>query len=265
MGGEMGRSASEQEIFRVVAVPLVTKGETSTRALLAVFCVADASLSALERVETRAKLAVAVLSAEREREAAVTNKQREKSLLEASRDAIVLLNATGEPIASNCAARTLLLAPWGQAEENRAAGDDSLRGGTRFTDYFRARDREKVTAWLQRAVGSLRDRETDSPEFELECGARARLQTREVEPGRLVVMLLPSVNADRAAEQTRAEAELLGLSEWLDQGVLIFDAEENIQLMNVRFAQLAGLAPNEMDRLKTLGALSARLRDHSAE
>ena len=150
MGGEMGRSASEQEIFRVVAVPLVTKGETSTRALLAVFCVADASLSALERVETRAKLAVAVLSAEREREAAVTNKQREKSLLEASRDAIVLLNATGEPIASNCAARTLLLAPWGQAEENRAAGDDSLRGGTRFTDYFRARDRA-VLRWQRTA------------------------------------------------------------------------------------------------------------------
>jgi signal transduction histidine kinase/CheY-like chemotaxis protein len=264
MGSEVERSGSNQGLLRVVAVPLIAKAVAPTRVLLAGFRAMDASLSALERVEMRGRLAVAVLSAEHRSDAAGTEKQREKSLLEASRDAIVLTNAKGEPIATNRAARTLLSAPSETDREHRAAQDDVPPSGKRFADYFLARDRERVTVWLQRQGEELRDGETESPEFELECGARVRLHAREVEPRQTAITLLPS-RATRLDEETRAEKELLGLSEWLDQGVVIFDAQEKVRLTNVRFAQLAGLAPAEVDRFKTLDSLIARLRDHSAD
>jgi len=264
MGSEVERSGTEHGRLRVVAVPLIGKEGTAERVLLAGFRATEASLSALERVEMRGRLAIAVLSAERKRDAAGSEKQREKSLLEASRDAMVVLNAAGEAIASNRAARTLLTAAPGRGREESAAKDEQLARSKRFTDYFRPRNREEVGAWLRRAREAKGGGPAESAEVELGCGARVRLHAREIAPEQMAVTLMPS-GASGAEEGTRAEAELLGLSEWLDQGVVIFDAQEKIRLMNVRFAQLAGLAPDEADQCKTLEGLIGRLRGHSAD
>ena len=42
-----------------------------------------------------------------------------------------------------------------------------------------------------------------------------------------------------------AEAQLSSLIEWLEEGVVLFNAQHEIQAMNSRFAQIAGFAPEE--------------------
>ena len=63
----------------------------------------------------------------------------------------------------------------------------------------------------------------------------------------------------------RAEAELRTVLEWLDQGVVLFDAQGWIRASNSRFAQLLGLAPGEMQSLMTLETLARRLAEQTAD
>ncbi len=53
--------------------------------------------------------------------------------------------------------------------------------------------------------------------------------------------------------------------EWLEEGVVLFDAQDNIRAMNTRFEQIAGLAPEESGKIKTLEGLIGRLRSHAQE
>jgi signal transduction histidine kinase/CheY-like chemotaxis protein len=53
--------------------------------------------------------------------------------------------------------------------------------------------------------------------------------------------------------------------EWLEEGVVLFDAQHGVLAMNSRFAQIVGLAPEETGRVTTLNRLITRLADHAAE
>jgi two-component system NtrC family sensor kinase len=57
----------------------------------------------------------------------------------------------------------------------------------------------------------------------------------------------------------------LNVVEWLEEGVLLFDAQDGIRVMNSRFVQMAGFAPGESAGITTLDALIARLSSHAAE
>jgi len=262
MGIDLKWSHAGQTLLRVVAVPFMQKEDGPAAVMLAGFHPNNASLSALERIELRGKLAATVLLVERKRLAGVSDERQAKSLLEASTDAIVMLNAGGEPSTSNRAARTLLLTP---ELEGRSSGEKhgSLPRGKHFSEYFRVRDREKVAAWQRKQIGLSRT-EHESLEAELEGGARVWMHSREAGLAHRAVTLVPS-SVPRSEEESRAQAELLGLSEWLDQGVVVYDAQEKIRLMNLRFAQIVGLAPSEVDDYKTLDSLIARLRSYSAD
>src|SRR5207245_8335430 len=69
--------------------------------------------------------------------------------------------------------------------------------------------------------------------------------------------------AGRAPEH--AEAELQNVLEWLEEGVVLFDSQENVRAMNTRFQQIAGLSPGESGKIKTLEGLIARLEGQAAE
>jgi len=263
-GIDLKWSHAGQTQLRVVAVPFLQKESGPGAVVLAGFHPNNASLFALERIELRGKLAATVLLAERKRLAGVSDERQAKSLLEASTDAIVMLNAGGELSASNRAARTLFLTAPEPERRSPLEKDGSLPRGKHFSDYFRARDREKVAAWQRKQMDLSRTEHDESFEAELECGARVLMHSHEAGPAHMAVTLLPS-RVGRSEEESRAQAELLGLSEWLDQGVVIYDAQEKIRLMNLRFAQIAGLAPSEVDEYKTLDGLIARLRGHSAD
>ncbi len=92
--------------------------------------------------------------------------------------------------------------------------------------------------------------------------------------GALPLRLLESVSAELALVAERdsaaslrehAEAQLFNVIEWLEEGVLLFDAQHGVQAMNSRFAQIAGLPPEETGRVNTLNGLITRLADQVAE
>jgi len=181
-----------QTLLRVVAVPLNQKESGPAAVMLAGFHANSASLLALERIELRGKLAASVLLVERKRLAGMSDDRQAKSLLEASTDAIVVLNAGGEPSTSNRAARTLLLTPPELERPSSAEKNGSLPKGKHFTEYFRARDRGKVAAWQRKQIGLSQTEHDESLEAELECGACVRMHSREAGEAHTAVTLLPS-------------------------------------------------------------------------
>jgi signal transduction histidine kinase/ActR/RegA family two-component response regulator len=70
------------------------------------------------------------------------------------------------------------------------------------------------------------------------------------------------------SKRERAErgiTEILNVIEWLEEGVVLFGASQEIRAVNSRFGQIVGLAPEELAGIKTLddlvGSLSARAAD----
>jgi signal transduction histidine kinase/CheY-like chemotaxis protein len=99
--------------------------------------------------------------------------------------------------------------------------------------------------------------------------------------GALPLPLLESVSAELAlvverdehralAQQRQADIAAAGrflfnVIEWLEEGVLLFDAQHGVQAMNSRFAQIAGLPLEETGRVTTLNGLITRLAGQVAE
>ena len=54
-------------------------------------------------------------------------------------------------------------------------------------------------------------------------------------------------------------AEVVNVIEWLEEGVVLFGANENVRAVNTRFAQIVGLSPQELAGIKTLNDLVASL------
>jgi two-component system NtrC family sensor kinase len=80
-----------------------------------------------------------------------------------------------------------------------------------------------------------------------------------------VVLLDPVQASDASAHPERAEAELRNVLEWLEEGVVLFDAKDGIRAMNSRFAQMAALVPGEMAGFTSLEGLIERLAGQAAE
>jgi signal transduction histidine kinase/CheY-like chemotaxis protein len=58
---------------------------------------------------------------------------------------------------------------------------------------------------------------------------------------------------------TRAETELKSILQWLDEGVILFDARDNVRALNLRFLQVAGLDSSDAAELASLDALISKL------
>jgi PAS domain-containing protein len=74
-----------------------------------------------------------------------------------------------------------------------------------------------------------------------------------------MIVLEPVVAGKSAGQADHTEIELQSVIEWLEEGVVLFDAQDNIRAMNTRFEQIAGLAPEESGKFKTLEGLIGRL------
>jgi len=80
-----------------------------------------------------------------------------------------------------------------------------------------------------------------------------------------VVLLEPTVKRESSGQAGTAEIELQNVIEWLEEGVILFDAQDNVRAMNTRFEQIASLAPEESGEFKTLDGLIGRLKNNAAE
>lgn len=260
-GAEIASLWSRSDAARVVAVPLLS-GESRVGVLIAGFRPNDASLSKLERLELRAGLACTVFEHKQRKQREQSGAEWQKALLEATMQPVVLLDSVGQLTSWNSAAQEFF-EPYLPAYNESKGNPESALLGMPFTKLFRPREREVLEHWERQTRKQGSSISAESKEIEVSPGFCMRLHATKAPEGKLAIAVQVSGGKFDAAE-IRANTELLNLVEWLEQGVVLFDEEDRIRVLSLRFAQLAGLTPQELDRYTTLETLISRLGAQTA-
>jgi signal transduction histidine kinase/ActR/RegA family two-component response regulator len=261
-------------LARLVAIPL-GEAEQKSGVLVAGVPRSASSLHTLERLELRASLAAAALERRKVNAERIRRASRRSTLLENSAEATVLLDGRGVIAAVNLPARILLeeTCPPHDSSQKEASqtdvNDSAWYIGGHLQQLFRAREHSRLEEWLGRVLALDRVVASESPsrfEAELLTGVRVRLHAPLPLGDDLVAVVLDPVASQAAAsEQTRSEAELHHLLEWVEEGVLLFDASQLIRGMNTRFAQIVGLTTEEASSCSTLEDLIEQLAARASE
>jgi signal transduction histidine kinase/ActR/RegA family two-component response regulator len=264
VGSDAQVSWAKGEVGRIVAIPLEIPGEAAG-VLVAGLRPGTASLALLERIELRAALAAMAL-AKRKRLAETQRRAAWREvLLESHREAAILLDMQGGVAALSRGAHELL----GMSGERPQHMARNPQAREKFVQLFRVCDQENITAWSQQRLAGARNVHLvplEPPEAELSNGVRVRLQILMPTGDELTTILLEPLGAHAAGHlSSRPEIELQSVLEWLEEGVVLFDAENNIRVMNTRFVQIAGLAPEESGKLATWEGLVSRLAEQAAD
>jgi signal transduction histidine kinase/CheY-like chemotaxis protein len=275
-GAEPPASWSKDGLARLVAIPLLSAAETRG-VLVAGVSQKTSSLGTLERLELRASLAVCVLERRRQRAEQNRRSARRHALLEYSPEPTVLLDARGNIASMNRSARILLeethseRTPESTREQNpQPSPKDSVWAlSGRFAYLFCAREQPRIEEWSSRALAGERESSVEVPELcevELGNGIRVRLHAPVFAGDDLAAVVFSPAAADEAVQQrSRSAAELHHVLEWVEEGILLFGANHSIRAMNTRFAQIAGLSPEEAAASTTLENLIGHLAQRAAE
>jgi signal transduction histidine kinase len=276
LGGEPPAAWSKEGLARLVAIPLLSAGET-LGVLVAGIPWKTASLAMLERLELRASLAISALERRRHRAEQVRRTARRHVLLEFSPEPTVLLDALGNIASLNRSAKALL-------EESRAERmlespqeqdspgtfkEPAWALGARFAYLFCAREQPRIEEWSNRALAGDRDKAIEVQEVcegELVSGVRVRLHAPVFAGDDLAaVVFAPAAGEEAIQQRSRSEAELHNVLEWVEEGILLFGTNHSIRAMNTRFAQIAGLSPEEAAACTTLDGLIGHFAERAAE
>lgn len=238
---------------RAVALPLTASGHV-LGVLVAILPPVASSLATLERLELRAALAAAVLAQRWLQEERRSHCDAQRSALRASAQAVLLIDREGIIRELSAAAGDLFVTRAGPAM--RTAPE---RIGLPLANFFRHSERDSVAAWLQRQARPTTEaaEPADPLEAELENGSRVRVHSLGPALGAsLVLFLEPAGALAGGLSPEGVETELHNVIEWLEEGVLLFDAHENVRAMNIRFEQMAGLSSEESGKYKHSGRSS---------
>ena len=276
LGAEPPAAWSKEGLARLVAIPLLSAGDT-LGVLVAGISQKAASLAMLERLELRASLAVSALERRRHRAEQARRAARRHALLEFSPEPTVLLDTLGDIANLNRSAKVLL-------EESRGAltlespQEQDLQGavkepvwalGGRFAYLFCAREQPRIEEWSTRALSGERDRAIEVQEVcegELVSGVRVRLHAPVFAGDDLAAVVLAPAGGEEVVQQrSRSEAELHNVLEWVEEGILLFGTNHALRAMNTRFAQIAGLSPEEASACTTLDGLIGHFAERAAE
>jgi len=252
---------SKGEVSRIVALPLVATSE-AIGVLVAGLPPGAASSAILERLQSRALLATAALVRRKRNIDETRRVARRKVLLESSSTPAVLLDSRGVLAGMNRSLRTLLGEVPAGASAGAGSADASGYLGAQAAYLFCAREQPRVEAWIHRVLSG----EPESPlpqntcEAELVNGVRVRMSAALPAGDDLVALQLERASpSEKTFQQSRTEAELQNVLEWVEEGVLLFDTGQQIRAMNTRFAQIAGLSPGEAEHSTSLDQLIAQL------
>ena len=247
----------QSSVARIVPLPLEAEGQL-LGVLVAGLPASATSIATLDRLELRARLAAFALLRSKRKGEESQRANAERSLLGLVADPLFLLDHAGRITASSRGARQLL----------RCAGQTAVLPSGHLSDLFCGRDRERLGRWLQQALdpSSARGMKKEMPWAELQNGVKVRLRFVPRSPGQAAAVLFePEKNVKSQSLPDHAEAELQNVIEWIEEGVVLFDAHENVRAVNTRFEQMAGLAPEESGKLKTLEEWIARLAGQAVE
>ncbi|HKV24881.1 MAG TPA: ATP-binding protein [Candidatus Acidoferrum sp.] len=261
-------------LARLVAIPLKSSGE-KLGVLVAGVTGKSAMLATLERLELRATLAAMALERRRQRGETLRRAARRKALLDASPDATVLLDLAGNISGMNRSAKELL----GDARSNQSrflegapapinSASTQYTGGP-LANLFCEREKPKVEDWSNRMLspgGESTPGAAEKCEAELLNGIRVRLHSPlAIADGLAAVVLSPAALHQEAAQDSRSHAELENVLEWVEEGIVLFAADQTITAMNTRFGQIAGLTPEEASSCVRLEGLIQLLAGRAAE
>jgi signal transduction histidine kinase/ActR/RegA family two-component response regulator len=276
LGAEPPATWCKAGLARLVAIPLLSAGDT-LGVLVAGISQKTASLATLERLELRASLAVSVLERRRLRAEQIRRTARRHALLEFSPEATVLLDRQGNIASLNRSTKVLLeekrseRPPESVLEEVRQPSpqDPAWSLGGRFANLFCAREQPRIAEWASRALAGEREKAIELHEIcegELVNGVRVRLHAPLFTGDDLyAVVFSPAASQEAAQQRGRSDAELHNVLEWVEEGILLFGPNHSIRAMNTRFAQIAGLSPEDAAACTTLDSLIAHLAQRAAE
>jgi len=248
---------------RAVAIPLESAGQI-LGVLVAGLAGPSASLATLERLELRATLAAAFLVRKKEAAKQAREIGRQHSALKASSHPAVLLDPHGNILEISRAAQEL----FAESETQHPRRPASLLHQP-LSRLFRTSEQRRVANWLrQQTSPASRPGEPAEPflEAQLHSGQRVRVHPFVSGLQSSAVILFETVGPPESPGlQENAEIELRNVIEWLEEGVILFDARGNIRALNMRFEQMAGLSAEESGKYRTLEALIERLEPQAAE
>ena len=264
VGSEPRTGWPQTDVARIVAFPLEAEGRL-LGTLVAGLSSGAASLATLDRLELRALLATSALRQRARNEEKLHQARWQQSLLEFIREPLFLVDEAGKIIAASRGARELT----GQATRAGGIPAGSVSAPEHFSQLFSGHDRERIQKWLEKpcdvsTASSVSAKEVQ--QAELHTGVSVRVSVAPAVAGQPVAILLDLVNVrDSALPADHAEIELQNVIEWLEEGVVLFDAQDNVRAINTRFEQMAGLAPEESGKIKTLEGLITRFAGQAAE
>jgi signal transduction histidine kinase/FixJ family two-component response regulator len=261
VGSEPEMGWMQGSVARIIAFPLESEGRL-VGTLVAGLPQSAISLVAQNRLELRAGLAASALGQKNRKEEESNLTRWRDELLECLSEPVLLLDETGGISAATRGAREL--AGTGlRASESRIAG---IAAPPTLREIFRPHEQAQVEKWLRAGLdpeAAKRDVHPEPARAELQNGVAVRLCFLTPAQRPPAAILLEPLVPHEAPGQ--AEIELQHVIEWLEEGVLLFDAHDNIRAMNTRFEQIVGLAPEESGKFKTLEGLLLRLQAHAVE
>jgi PAS domain-containing protein len=265
VGSASEMSWTRGSVDQIVVFPLESEGQLAGT-LVAGLPGRATSLATFERLELRAVLAASALRLRTLKEEESQRASRQQTLLECINEPLLVLDEAGRIAAASRGARELAPSP---PSKRKGPGQREIPSVSSPEEFFRAGDRERVEAWVRAALDRApmsHDAGVEPIRAELHNGANVRLRLAKSTHGPATVILLESLAAgDSTGQALHAGTELQNVIEWLEEGVVLFDTQDNIRAINTRFEQMAGLAPEESGRFETLEALLGRLERHAAD
>lgn len=276
IGVEPPASSCVSGLARLLAIPLAIGGQP-LGLFVAGIPLQASSLRNLERLELRAALAAAALERHRWNTEQTRRIARRQAHFDSSPEPLILLDARGSVSGINRSARNLLeeksavgvAAPEREALQQPARNGEPWYSQAQFSQLFSAREHARMEEWLRDSFSLERDKEVGKQgiaEAELVNGVRVRLHVPFPAEDELSAVLLDPVAAHESPGlRSRAETELYNVLEWVEEGILLFSANQTIRAMNTRFAQIAGLSADEAAACTTLDNLVSQLSARAAE
>jgi signal transduction histidine kinase/CheY-like chemotaxis protein len=256
------------DVARIVAIPLFASHEP-VGTLVAGLRPVPVAPGCVDRLELRGELAASALALRQCTAALSLERKRQQAVLQSDSAAKILIEAGSRIGALSRGAQELL----GHAASEAATAEETGTLSRRtLSELFQAPDQPKVEAWLQRVQAVTHydyGLDDESHAVRLRTGAPVRLHPipfGDAPGSTLAGVALESLATEPSSSQPhRSETQLHNVIEWLEEGVVLFNAHHEIQAMNSRFVQIAGFPPEEAAHATTLSGLISRMSDQAAE
>jgi PAS domain-containing protein len=269
-GANPATEISRATLDHVIAIPIEARNHT-IGVLMAGFMASENSSEDFMRLESYAQLAAMSLERESARKECVAFKMSLRHLIEDSHEYLAAVDRKGAVREASRAALELF-------SPSRVRPKEML-----LEDLFSPSAREEVARWRQQiastqpAYASSDDSPLLSTEASLHTGAIVRLHLRSMIGGigtrqgdgfgdgtDIWVVHIENHDEQQAQREAegRIEAEMAGVLDSIESGILLLDAAGNIRMVNKRLGSIMGAETRWLAELGSMEGLMDRLASH---